>query len=158
MSLTQELGLHNPITNPAHEAVLSVVLTGMMLVKEGDRILRPFGLTDSQFNVLMLLNYQSDKGEISQTSLGQMLLVNRSNVTGLVDRMEQAGWVKRAADSQDRRVKRVRLTAQGHEVLGRAEKAYYAGIERTMKALPAKGHVYLCRMLEHVRNRLRAKQ
>jgi DNA-binding MarR family transcriptional regulator len=154
MSLKDELGLPHPIGNDAHEAVLSVFLTGMMLAKEGDRILRPFGLTDSQFNVLMLLSYQSDKGEINQTNLGQMLLVNRSNVTGLVDRMEQAGWVERTADAEDRRVKRVRMTAAGREVLGRAQKAYFARIEEVMGVLPTEAHARLCRMLERVRERL----
>ena len=90
MSLQDELGLENSIKNRAHEALLNVVLTGTLLVKEGDRVLRPFGLTDAQFNVLMLLKYQSDHGEMNQTSLGNMLLVNRSNVTGLIDRLEQA--------------------------------------------------------------------
>jgi DNA-binding MarR family transcriptional regulator len=155
MSLKQELGLPNPIGNYAHEAVLSIFLTGMLLAKEGDRILRPFGLTDSQFNVLMLLNYQSDNGEINQTNLGQMLLVNRSNVTGLVDRMEEAGWVERTADAEDRRINRVRLTAAGREVLSRAETAYFARIEEVMGVLPTDAHARLCFMLERVRDRLR---
>ena len=85
MSLQKELGLPNPLEAPGHEAVLNIVLTGELLAKEGDRLLRPFGLTDSQFNVLMLLKYQVKGGGINQTRLGQMLLVNRSNVTGLVD-------------------------------------------------------------------------
>jgi DNA-binding MarR family transcriptional regulator len=155
MSLQHELGLSNPIGHFGHEAVLSVFLTGMLLAKEGDRILRPFGLTDSQFNVLMLLSYQSRNGEINQTNLGQMLLVNRSNVTGLVDRMEQAGRVERTADPTDRRVNLVRLTAAGREVLERASKAYFARVEEIMGALPTEAHARLCRMLERVREGLR---
>ncbi|MCX7019480.1 MAG: MarR family transcriptional regulator [Candidatus Sumerlaeota bacterium] len=44
-----------------------------------------------------------------------------SNVTGLIDRMEKAGWVERAADTADRRVKRLRLTADGRRLIQRAE-------------------------------------
>jgi DNA-binding MarR family transcriptional regulator len=83
-----------------------------------------------------------------------MLLVNRSNVTGLVDRMEQAGWVERTADAEDRRVKRVRMTPAGREVLVRAQKAYFARIEEVMGVLPTEAHARLCRMLERVRERL----
>ena len=155
MSLQDELGLPNPFDNRAHEALLNVVLTGTLLAKEGDRILRPFGLTDAQFNVLMLLKYQSDGGEMNQTILGNMLLVNRSNVTGLIDRLEQAGWVKRTADASDRRVNRVQLTRSGQRVLERAEKAYTARVKETMAMLSSNEHGHLCTMLESVRKRLR---
>ncbi len=154
MGLQEELGLPSRIRSVAHEAVLSVVLTGALLAKTGSRVLRPFGLTDAQFNVLMLLKYQSEKGELSQTSLGSMLLVNRSNVTGLIDRMEQAGWVERTAAPGDRRVKYVRLRPAGRMILARAEKAYFARVEKVMSAVPAAEHRRLSRILELVRKRL----
>ncbi|MBD3266643.1 hypothetical protein GF373_08235, partial [bacterium] len=84
MSLQNELGFVHPFENKAHETLLDVVYTGLVLQKEGYQILRPFGLTDSQFNVLMLLKYQTRDGAMNQTKLGDMLLVNRSNVTGLI--------------------------------------------------------------------------
>ena len=49
MGLQQELGFIEPISGSGHEAIMSIVLTGVMLAKEGDRLFRPFGLTDSQF-------------------------------------------------------------------------------------------------------------
>lgn len=155
MALKEELGFVNPIRDAAHEAVLNVVLTGEMLAKEATRLLRPFGLTEAQLNVLMLLKYQSDGGGLSQTRLGRMLLVNRSNVTGLIDRMEEAGWVKRSAETGDRRVKRVKLTPAGRRILGRAEKVYMARIREVMAGLPDDGCAALCRILEKVRSRLR---
>ena len=88
MSLKNELGLPNPFSHKEHEAMLNIVVTGTLLTKEGEKILRPYGLTDAQFNILMLLKYQSPDGKINQTILGKMLLVNRSNITGLIDRME----------------------------------------------------------------------
>jgi DNA-binding MarR family transcriptional regulator len=158
MSLQHELGFRNPFQNRAHEALLNVVLTGTLLAKEGDRVLRSFGLTDAQFNVLMLLKYQSNGGEINQTILGNMLLVNRSNVTGLIDRLEQAGWVKRTADSSDRRVNQVKLTSDGEHVLERAEKAYSVRVNEIMASLSSEEDIHLCSMLERVRKRLRDTQ
>jgi DNA-binding MarR family transcriptional regulator len=155
MALQDELGLLNPFENRAHEALLNVVLTGTLLAKEGDRILRPLGLTDAQFNVLMLLKYQSDRGEMNQTSLGNMLLVNRSNVTGLIDRLEQAGWVERVADATDRRVNRVRLTADGKRILDHAEEAYTTSVNEIMSALSTGEHDRLCTVLERLRRQLR---
>jgi DNA-binding MarR family transcriptional regulator len=155
MSLQSDLGLPNPIANHGHEAVLNVVLTAALLSKEGDRILRPFGITDSQFNVLMLLRHQAPDGEINQTQLGRMLLVNRSNVTGLIDRMEQAGWVQRRADASDRRVKMVALTEEGRKLVGRAEKIYFERLETLWREISDSAIQQLCRTLEKVRRPLR---
>lgn len=155
MSLQRELNMPQPIAHPGHEAVLSIVLAGEMMAKEGDRLLRPFGLTISQFDVLMLLKYQAPEGEINQTQLGQMLLVNRSNVTGLVDRMEQAGWVERNAHGVDRRVKLVRLTATGRKLLDKAEKVYFTRIEEVIGALAPNEYKQLCTLLERLRERMR---
>jgi DNA-binding MarR family transcriptional regulator len=155
MSLQQELELPRPIAQLDHESVMSLVMTGQLMAKEGDRLLRAFGLTDSQFNILLLLRYQADPAGVSQTRLGRMLLVNRSNVTGLVDRMEQAGWVERGALGGDRRVKTVRLTATGRRLTDRAEKIYFGRIALVMGALSRQEQQQLCKFLERVRERLR---
>ena len=145
----------NQIELATQEAIINVVLTGAMLTKEGDRLFRPLGLTDAQFNILILLKHQSEGGRINQTQLGQMLLVNRSNVTGLVDRMEQAGWVERTAEAGDRRVKMVQLTAAGRKLLERAEKVYEQRIEELTSVLSNNEVRTICRLLERVRTQLK---
>ena len=154
MTLQTDLDLMRPLSNERQATVLGIVLTGEMLGKAGDRVLRPFGLTDSQFNVLMLLKYQAGPKPISQTRLGRMLLVNRSNVTGLIDRMEQAGWVRREAEGGDRRVKLVAITSEGRALLARAEKAYFHAIDDVMAGLSEKDRERLVALLDTVRDRL----
>jgi len=83
-----------------------------------------------------------------------MLLVNRSNVTGLVDRMEQAGWVERLDDPADRRVKRIRLTAAGRKLLDRVDAVYIRKVEAVIRPLSAREQSELCRLLEKVRGSL----
>lgn len=58
MSLQEELKLPNPFSHEYHEAMLNIVVTGTLLMKEGARLLRSYKLTDTQFNILMLLKYQ----------------------------------------------------------------------------------------------------
>jgi len=156
MGLTEELGLKKPFTHQAHEAVLNIVLTGTELVKEGTHTLKPVGLTDAQFNVLMLLSEHSDGRRLNQTELGRMLLVNRSNITGLVDRMERDGLVSRRPDPDDRRINWIEMTDRGREVLSTAHEAYYRRIEDVMSGLPAEDCRTLCRLLEEVRRGLRS--
>jgi len=155
MGLREELGFPNPVENAAHEAVLNVIVTADLLAKEGERIARPHGLTEAQLNVLMILRYQAPEGELDQSTLGHMLVVNRSNVTGLVDRMEEAGWVRRSPDARDRRVKRIVLTAEGKRVLRVAERAYLQRVEEVVRALTPGEQDALRSALEKLRGRLR---
>ncbi len=155
MALSDELGLLRPIAGRAHEAVLGIFVTASLLGKEADRVLQPFGLTQAQFDILMLLRYQTADGSADQTSLGKMLVVNRSNVTGLVDRMERDGFVTRLGDPADRRVKRVRMTPAGARQLERAEQAYTARTREVVAGLAPARLVTLCRLLETVRATLR---
>lgn len=158
MSLQTELDLLHPVEDAAHESVMGLVLTGEMLAKEADRVLKPFKLTQSQFNVLMLLRYQSEKGELNQTRLGRMLLVNRSNVTGLVDRMERDGYVARGAEAGDRRVKNVHMTEAGRKICDKAAKAYFARIQEIISPLSPTGVKDLNKKLDEIRQRILGKK
>jgi DNA-binding MarR family transcriptional regulator len=158
MSLQSELGYLKPFKHPVEETMLNIVHTGNLLVKEACRVLGPFGLTDAQFNVLMILRYNSSDGRINQTSLGRKMLVNRSNITGLVDRMEKAGLVRRISDPGDRRVNQVQMTEQGSRVLEQAHRAYFSRIEEIMAGLSDARQKSLSEMLVKVRAGLRGQE
>ena len=83
--------------------VQDIVATADLLLRESQRLFRPQGLTAAQFNVLNLLAGCGDGAGLSQRELADLLVVDRSNVTGLIDRMETAGWVRRADDPSDRK-------------------------------------------------------
>jgi DNA-binding MarR family transcriptional regulator len=155
MALSDELGFLRPIDTRAHEAVLSIFTTASLLGKEADRVLQGFGLTQAQFDILMLLRYQTADGSADQTTLGKMLVVNRSNVTGLVDRMERDGLVTGVGDPQDRRVKRVQMTPAGARLLERAEQVYAARTREVAAGLTPASLATFCRLLEAVRIALR---
>ncbi len=154
MPLHTELGLGKPFSHKAHEAALNIVFTASRLTKEGNRILQPFGITDAQFNVLMLLKDHAESGPITQTDLGRMLLVNRSNVTGLVDRMEQAGLIRRTPVPGDRRVNHVEMTERGRTVLKEAHDAYYRRLEKLMGVFSGDDYECICRLLERIRSQI----
>ena len=154
MSLQKELNLINPFSHKSHEAMMSIIVTGVLLSKEGEKILRPFGLTDTQFNILML-KYQTTDGKINQTQLGKMLLVNRSNITGLVDRMEKSGFVRRTADIEDRRVNYVEMTEKGRDIFERTHAIFHKRVDEVMSVLTENDHENLCAHLEAIRGYLK---
>ena len=67
-------------------------------------------LTPPQFYVLATIGYA---GGLPFSDIGEKLMVTVSNLTGIVDRLEEKGLVVRERDVRDRRVVRVRLTEKG---------------------------------------------
>jgi DNA-binding MarR family transcriptional regulator len=79
--------------------------------------LRPLGLTPSQAEVLRLL---ADRQPLTLTSLGELLVCeSSSNPSRLVDRLVEAGLVRRETLSHDRRAVEITLTAQGKRLVKR---------------------------------------
>ncbi len=155
MALTQELGLKKPIALLPHEALLNVYYTASCLKKKADQFFAPFGLTDVQFNLMMLVKHQSgEEGGLSQARLSAMMLVNRANITSLVDRMEKAGLVERTDSPTDRRYNIVRLTAKGKKLLDEVEPLYGKEIRKVMAALKDPDQKKLVALLERVRANL----
>lgn len=119
-----------------HELTRAVLTTADVFLREGQRLFRPHGITAAQYNVLSVL---AAAGEgISQRELGDVLVVDRSNVTGLVDRMEKAGWVRRTDDPADRRVYRVTLTLAGRRLWEKIAPAYEAVVLQVIEGFSEK--------------------
>ena len=152
--LQNELNMNNPIKLGAHEAILNIYYTASKVKKRADEFFRPFGLTDVQFNLMMLLAHQSKKnGGLSQARLSEMMLVNRANITSLIDRMETADLVKRTP-AADRRFNIVKLTAKGKKQLAKIEPVYVQGVKKVMSALSGPEQKQLIKMLEKVRKNI----
>jgi DNA-binding MarR family transcriptional regulator len=152
MSLSDELGLRKPIAFKAHESVLSIYYTAAQLKKKADDFFKPYGLTDVQFNVMMLLKHQGgEQGGLAQAQLSDMMLVNRANITSLIDRMEKAALVERTTPPNDRRYNIVRLTDKGHKVLSEVEPAYVGEVQRVVTTLKEGELDKLIEMLTRIR-------
>ncbi|RSS60160.1 MarR family transcriptional regulator [Streptomyces sp. WAC01280] len=69
-------------------------------------------LTASQGKALTVLR----RGPAAMRALAETMTCDASNMTGIIDRLEKRGLVRREADASDRRVKNVILTAEGERV------------------------------------------
>lgn len=78
--------------------------------------MRGSGLTPSQFDILATLG--NTQG-LCFRELGEKTLITKGTLTGVVDRMEQKGLVKRSVIPDDRRMTIVQLTAQGEQEFAR---------------------------------------
>jgi len=71
-----------------------------------------------QYTVLRNLHFAGEN-RMTQTEIGRRMNVTSSNVTRLIDGLEQDGLVRRTADAADRRVTYVELTDEGRTVAER---------------------------------------
>lgn len=117
-----------------YELVSAVMATADAFLRESKRLFRPHGLTGAQFNLLNIV--ATTDGGLSQRELSDHLVVDRSNVTGLIDRMEAAGWLKRTDHPADRRVYRVVLTPAGRRLWKEVAPRYRAVVRQVTQTLP----------------------
>lgn len=158
MSLKDELGL-SAFATMEHEAALSIYLTGDLIKKRAREFFKSYNITDVQFNVMDLLNNESPKGGgLIQAQLGRMMVVKRSNVTSILDRMERDGLVERIDVPGDRRYNEVRLTDKGRSVVTMVKDSYMSGVEELLSALSEGEIASLMDMLGRIRKRILMSQ
>jgi DNA-binding MarR family transcriptional regulator len=109
-----------------------------------------FGLSLSAFNVLMILRRYGVKG-CPLSEIGELLLVSRANITGVMDSLESAGLVLRSPDANDRRVKIAHITPSGEQLLERILPDHYRYVRRSLSGLSAPEKTELARLLKKMR-------
>jgi DNA-binding MarR family transcriptional regulator len=159
MPLGKELRLKQPFEILEHEALLNIYYTAALMKKRADEFFNEYSLTDVQFNVLMLLATQSNSaGGLSQAKIGEMMLVNRANITALIDRMEKAGLVARVSSVNDRRSNIIKMTSRGKKLYGRAAPLYYKQIAKLMFGINTSEQKRIIAVLERIRAGMQSKQ
>jgi len=80
-----------------------------------DRAYQAFDLTLAQVDVLMALGNAVD-ASLTCSEIAEKTLITKGGITGILDRLEARGLVKRIHSREDRRSVRVRLSAKGIEL------------------------------------------
>ena len=94
----------------AHEVIQLLVAMSGRLSQHFAARAAEFALSTGEGKVLLALEPGST---LSMRALARMLGYDASNLTGIVDKLEDRGAVERRADPSDRRVKTIAATEQG---------------------------------------------
>ena len=111
-------------------------------------------VTLPQATVLFLLR-EKDCRKMSE--LGRVIGVDNSAMTGLVDRLEKAGLVRREAKRDDRRALLIRITPEGREKAVKAAKIIHGINERIQEGYDADQIEALKEVLRGVLERCKSK-
>lgn len=144
---------------PAHPALpvedrlfISLQKTADSLGLEAEQLLKPHGLTGTQYNVLRILRGAEPDG-LACSGIGDRMISHDPDMTRLLDRMEKRGLITRARQTNDRRVVKARITSAGLALLKSLDHPVRELHKRQFHHIPAARLKSLAGLLEEVRAR-----
>lgn len=150
--LKHELKQNKPFKSLCQEAQLNIVRTSNVLVNEFERMLKPHGITGTQYNVLRILRGAEPKG-LCRNEVAERLINRMPDATRLLDRMEEAGLVTRERSETDRRLVTTRITKEGKNLVDSLDDEVESQHEKGLGHLGKKDLEKLIELLTLVRNR-----
>ncbi len=115
-SLQHELQQSRPFRSVAEEALVSVLRTAAVLRRAIAQRVEPYGISPAQYNVLRILRGAGEKG-LPTLEVRERLIEEAPGITRLIDKLEQAGHVRRDRSGADRRKVHCCITPKGLALL-----------------------------------------
>lgn len=100
-------------------AITAIMRTQQILMARIEAVLKPFGLTFARYELLALLSFARG-GALPMNKASALLQVHPTSVTNAVDRLQEAGLVRRSQHPTDGRTRLIGLTAEGRTLAKRA--------------------------------------
>lgn len=107
--------------NDYHKGMINLIFTTNQLNHQFQQYLKAHDLTTSQYNVLRVLRGFGEKPR-SINFLKERMLDRNSDMSRLVDRLHQKGFIRRMVCPDDRRQKDVEITQAGLDILGKMQR------------------------------------
>lgn len=117
-----------------HDLLVALLLVQSSMERRSETFFQPFGLSSAQFNILNLLAYH--EGKMDQSALVDLLLVGKSSISIVLNRMVRDGLVKRAEHQHDRRQVVLVLTPKGRALWRMISPRYETNVKKIFGTLP----------------------
>jgi MarR family transcriptional regulator, organic hydroperoxide resistance regulator len=148
--LQHEIQQTRPFLSSGEEAFLSLQRTAALLGQGLAHRLKEHGLSASQYNALRILR-GAHPGTLPCGEVGARMVTPEPDVTRLLDRLEQRGWLERGRGEVDRRVVTVRISESGLALLAALDAPVAAHLERVMTPLSEAEQRTLLELVERLR-------
>lgn len=113
--LQKELKKTHPFESAEQEAHLNLMRTAQVLAEPFERLMKPFNLSGTQYNVLRILRGAGEPLPCGQIS--DRMVTRDPDITRLLDRLEKRGLITRQRTPTDRRVVLASITPEGLKLL-----------------------------------------
>ena len=115
---------------PFSDAVRALIRAGFLFANDAQRPHQAYDLTFAQLDVLVALA-RVEGESLSCSEIAERTLITKGGITGILDRLEARGLVKRIPSRDDRRSVLVRFSAKGVELF----RKLYPEVTRSNRAL-----------------------
>lgn len=116
MQPIEEVLKSRPIKDPIQRVMLNIMYTGYWLQSRMNLALKPYGLTEPQFNVLRILKGQNGLS-MNLYEIQERMVQRMSNVSRIIDKLLEKGWVVRKECKENRRRVDISITDTGLALL-----------------------------------------
>jgi DNA-binding MarR family transcriptional regulator len=116
VTLREELKQQKPFRSLEEEVSLNLYRTVALLEEINAALFVSYGITAAQYNVLRILRGAGSTG-LGRNEIRDRMVSRMPDVSRLLERMEQAGWINRERSTTDRRCIPTTLTTKGLELL-----------------------------------------
>jgi DNA-binding MarR family transcriptional regulator len=138
-----------PKTTLEAQVFVNLVRAADSLTRGGEALLKPSGLSGTQYNVLRILRGAGPEGLLCR-EIGCRMISRDPDITRLLDRLESRGLISRTRGEEDRRVVKTRITPEGLRVLEELDAPVQELHRRQLNRLPVTELQKLSRLLERV--------
>jgi DNA-binding MarR family transcriptional regulator len=118
-ALMRDLKKRRPFESEEQEVVISLLRTNELFQHRFGQLLRGYGLTQPQYNILRIL--RGEGRELPSLEIAERMISVVPAITNLLDKLEKRGLVERERYKRDRRVWHVHLTPGGAELLDKLD-------------------------------------
>ncbi|MBN9485100.1 MAG: hypothetical protein BGO70_11060 [Bacteroidetes bacterium 43-93] len=116
MPTIEELIKTKPYKDPRDRALINIIYTGSWLVNRINQVLKPFGISEPQYNVLRILRGQNGN-PMNLFEIQSRMVQKMSNVSRLIDKLLEKGLVERNERKENRRMVDIFITEKGLTML-----------------------------------------
>lgn len=148
--LQAEIAQSKPFESIEAEAFLNLAKTADVLQQSLEDVLKPYGISHTQYNVLRILRGAGPAG-LSCREIAERMISHDPDVTRLLDRMEKAGHVTRDRATTDRRVVLTHITPAGLKLIDQVDQPMQAALRKNLGHVDKKRLATLIDVLELIR-------
>ena len=123
--------------------------------KDMNNCLSDYNITRSQMGILIYIQVAECKNiEANQVDIEKEFNLKNPTVTGLINRLEEKGYIKRVRSDKDKRYNKLELTESGREILNKGKRKAQENEEKLLKILPDDEIKELKRILTKIVNNI----
>lgn len=149
MKLEDELKM-STIQNPFHRVTLNVIFTGAWMSEKMNSLLKPFGISEQQYNILRILRGQKG-ASLNLQDISCRMVHKMSNTTRLVEKLRLKDYVERNVCEDNRRKVQISITKNGLQFVEKISAEIEIHTSNTAKKITKEEAKTLAMLLDKIR-------